>query len=269
MIQLIVAIAVGGALVAGEAGLKVRVGGAGGHMDERGPTTWLVEGKKVPVDKTYFQADGKDLTFVVEWRCDCRQSKPMSHEQALAVSRAVLWHAVEGGEVSRTAFTKLGSGRKPPNRIRGVISYEAAGKQEKVTVTVDKLDALFDWTWTIGDQSYRVFGPGYYFDSDARRLYFTVKWHARALCEQLEGITDERAARLAMPLLKEVAARKLFKYVPRVGRPDDDGPDLTAHEVDAIGVEIGCPDPTCAGAVDCPARGYRVSRTLTEIAGAR
>lgn len=269
MIQLIVAIAVGGALVAGEAGLKVRVGGAGGHTDERGPTTWLVEGKKVPVDRTYFQAEGKDLTFVVEWRCDCRQPKPMTQEQALALSRTVLWHAIEGGEVNRTTFTKLGVGNKLTNRIRAVVSYEAAGKPAKITVTVDKLDALFDWTWTIGGLSYRVFGPGYYFDSDARQLYFTVKWHDRALCDQLSDITDERAARLAMPLLKEVAARKLFKHVPRVGRPGDDAPDLTAHEVDAIGVEIGCPDPACAGAVDCPARGYRVSRTLKEIAGAR
>src|ERR1041385_3685412 len=138
MIQLIAAIAVGGAVVAGEGGLKVRVGGPGGHMDERGPTTWLVEGKKVPVAKTYFQAEGKDLTFVVEWRCDCRQPKPMSQEQALAVSRPVLWHAVEAGEVNRTAFTKCGSGRKLTNRISGVISYEAGGKQEKVTITIDK-----------------------------------------------------------------------------------------------------------------------------------
>jgi len=148
-----------------------------------------------------------------------------------------------------------------------MISYEVAGKPTKISVTVDKLDTLFDWTWTIGARSYRVFGPGYYFDVDARRLYFTVQWHDTKLCEQLVGITDDRAADLAMPLLKHMVARNVFKHVPRVGRPGD-GPDVSGQEVEAIGVELGCPDPTCAGAVDCPARGYRVSRTLAEIAAA-
>ena len=43
-----------------------------------------------------------------------------------------------------------------------------------------------------------------------------------------------------------------------LGRPHDD----------FVGVEIGCPDPACAGTISCPARGYRVARTLAEIAAA-
>jgi hypothetical protein len=101
---------------------------------------------------------------------------------------------------------------------------------------------------------------------DARRLYFTMKWHDRALCDPLTGITDERAANLAMPLLKHIASRKLFKHVPRVGPTASSSADINSQEVEAIGIEIGCPDPACAGAVDCPAKGYRVSRTLGQIA---
>lgn len=268
MIRLVIAFAVAGTLSAGEVGLKVKVGSASGRMDERGPNTWSVEGKKIQVDRTYYQADSKHLTFVVEWRCaECGARKQMDQEHALAVSRSVLWHAIESGEASRTAFTKLGAARTTTNQLRSVITYEVAGKPRTVSVTVEKLDTLFDWTWTIGGRSYRVFGPGYYFDQDARRLYFTVKWHDKALCEELAGITDERAGDMAMPLLKQIAARKLFKHIPRVFPPGDDA-DLKAQEVEAIGVEIGCPDPTCAGAVDCPARGYRVSRTLAEIGAA-
>jgi len=267
MNALLVAVAAAGALL-GDAGVKIRVGSGAGRMDERGPTVWQVDGKKIQVDRTYFQAEAKDLTFVVEWRCsDCRAAKELDQQQALALSRAVLWHAVESGEANRTTFHKVGTGRTPTKRLRSTITYEAGGKPKTISVTVDKLDTLFDWTWTIGTRSYRVFGPGYYYDLDARRLYFTVKWHDPALCEQLVGITDDRAAELAMPLLKQIVARKLFKYVPRVARPSDD-PDISGQEVAAVGVELGCPDPECAGAVDCPAKGYRVSRTLPEIAGA-
>jgi len=268
MIALVVALTAAGALASGDTGVKIRVGSAG-RMDERGPSVWQVDGKKIQVDRTYFQAEAKDLTFVVEWRCtEWRAPKEMDQEQALAQSRGVLWQAVESGEANRTVFTKVGTGRTPTNRMRSVITYEVAGKPKKTSVTVDNLETLFDWTWTIGARSYRVFGPGYYFDVDAGRLYFTVKWHDPKLCEQLVGITDDRAADLAMPLLKHIAARKLFKHIPRVGRPGD-GPDLGGKEVEAIGVELGCPEPSCAGSVDCPARGYRVSRSLAEIAATR
>jgi hypothetical protein len=268
MNALFLAVAAAGALLLGDAGVKIRVGSGAGRMDERGPTVWQVNGNKIHVDQTYFQAEAKDLTFVVEWRCaDCRAAKEMNEPQALAVSRAVLWHAIESGEANRTTFHRVGAGRTLTNRLRSTISYEVAGKPKTISLTVDKLDTLFDWTWTIGARPYHVSGPGYYFDLDARRLYFTVKWHDPALCEQLVGITDDRAADLAMPLLKHIVARKLFKYVPRVWRPSDD-PDVSGQEVGAVGVELGCPDPACAGAVDCPAKGYRVSRTLPEISSA-
>ena len=68
--------------------------------------------------RTYFQAEAKDLTFVVEWRCtDWRAPREMDQEQALALSRAVLWHAVESGEANRTTVTKVGTGpntHQPP-----------------------------------------------------------------------------------------------------------------------------------------------------------
>jgi hypothetical protein len=191
----------------------------------------------------------------------------MSQEEALAVARPVLWHAVESGEANRTAVTQVGGGRRQTNRLLAFMTYEVDGAPKQMTVSIDKLDALFDWTWVLGGRSYRVFGPGYYFDVDARRLYFTAKWHHRDLCSQLVGITDERAANLAMPILKHIASRKIFRFVPRVADPTVPT-EVGAYDVDAIGVEIGCPDPSCAGAVDCPAQGYRVSRTLDQIAGA-
>lgn len=98
---LLVAVAAAGFLLMGNAGVKIRVGGGAGRMDERGPTTWQVDGKKIQVDRTYFHVEAKDLTFVVEWLCaDCRAAKEMDQEQALALSRAVLWHAVETGEAN-------------------------------------------------------------------------------------------------------------------------------------------------------------------------
>jgi hypothetical protein len=245
--------------------LKVRVGTGPGHMDERGPTVWLVDGKKIHIDRTYFQAEGKELAFVVEWRCaECRPRKPISQEEALAVSRAVLWYAVESGEANRTVVSKVGSGKMRTTHLRSVIAYQVRGESQQTSVSINSLDSLFDWTWILGGRSYRVFGPGYYFDTDARQLYFTIKWHDRTLCDPLTGITDERAATLAMPLMKHIASRKLFKHVPRVG-PTDNNAEIDSQEVDAIGIEIGCPDPACAGAVDCPAKGYRVSRTLRQI----
>ena len=243
---------------------RVNVGKDAGNMDERGATVWIVDGKNIQIDRSYFQAQTeKNLMFVVEWTCsDCRFQRAMSQEEALVASRPVLWYAVESGEATRTAVTKLGSGRMQTNRLVSVIAYQIDGKPQQTTVSVDNLDPLFDWTWVLGDHSYRVFAPGYYFDQDARRLYFTVKWHDSKLCDELPGITDERAANLAMPILKQIVSRKLFQFVPRVGAP----PEVAVHEVDAVGVEIGCPEPTCAGAVNCPATGYRVSRTLAEIA---
>jgi hypothetical protein len=148
-----------------------------------------------------------------------------------------------------------------------VITYQVEGEPQQTTISVDKLDALFDWTWVLVGRSYRVFGPGYYFDVNAGRLYFTIKWHDSKLCDQLTGITDERAGNLAMPLLKQIVSRRLFHFIPRSGLPPDRA-DLATHEVDAVGVEFGCPEQACANAIDCPARGYRVSRTLAQIAAA-
>jgi len=70
-----------------------------------------------------------------------------------------------------------------------------------------------------------------------------------------------------MPVMKEIVLRKLFRFIPRSGVPIDRA-ELNTQELEAIGVEIGCPEPACAGAVDCPARGYRVSRTLAQIEAA-
>jgi len=237
-----------------------------GHMDERGPTFWVIDGRNVQIDRTYFRVEAKDrLAFVVEWTCsDCQLSKPMSQEEALAVSRPVLWFAVEKGETGRTAVTKFGSGRLLTKLLTSVVNYQVQDEKQQITISVDKLDALFDWTWVIGGKSYRIFGPGYYFDQLGQKWYFIIKWHDRALCDQLTGITEERAANLAMPLLKEIVSRKLFEFVPRVGI---DRRELVTH-VNFVGVEIGCPDPACAGTISCPARGYRVARTLAEIAAA-
>lgn len=58
---------------------------------------------------------------------------------------------------------------------------------------------LFDWTWVLGGKSYRIFGPGYYFDTFGGKLYFTVKWHDANLCDQLIDISEEHASELAMP----------------------------------------------------------------------
>ena len=244
---------------------KVRTNG---HMDERGPTVWLVDGKKIEVDATYFRVEAEELAFVVEWRCpDCRLPKPMSREEALARSRPVLWYAVENGEADRTTVAKLGSGRMPTKHLRSVLTYRLGDQSQRISVSVHELETLFDWTWTLGGRSYRVFGPGYYFDNDARRLYFTIKWHASSLCDPLRGITDERAASLAMPLLKHIASRKLFEHVPRIAAAGSQA-EIDSYQVDSIGIEIGCPDPACAGAIDCPAKGYRVARTLAEIAAA-
>jgi hypothetical protein len=259
---------VAGALSAGGTTVKVKVGHEARRMDERGPAVWLVDGKEVQVDRSYFEVDEGELTFAVEWRCpECRRSKPMTSEEALRASRSLLWYAVESGEATRTAVRKVGAGEMKTKHLRSVITYQVEGVFQQITVPVDKLDTLFEWTWVLEGRSYRVFGPGYYFDTDAQRLYFTVKWHDRALCDQLTDITDESAATLAMPLLKYVASRKPFKHIPRVG-PAEYASASDEHQVEAIGIEIGCPEPTCAGAVDCPAKGYRVSRTLAQIAAA-
>jgi hypothetical protein len=264
----VIGVLVAGALALGGATLKVKVGRDVGRMDERGPTTWLVEGRKVQVDRTYFQAEARELAFVVEWRCpECRSKKEMTPKEALAASRSVLWYAVESGEANRTTVTRVGSGEVMTKHLRSVITYDIEGVRQQSMAVVDKLDALFDWTWVLGGRSYHVFGPGYYFDSDAQRLYFTVTWHDRTLCEPLTAITDQRAANLVMPLLKHIASRKLFAHIPRVG-PTEHASEVGGHEVEAIGVEIGCPDPACAGASDCPAKGYRVSRSLAQIAAA-
>ena len=239
-----------------------------GRLDERGPTVWLVDGKKIQINRTYFRVQGESLAFAVEWTClDCAFQKTMSQEEALAVSRPVLWHAVESGEASRTAVAKLGSGRLQTNLLVSTVAYQVAAKPQQTTISVNKLDDLFDWTWVLGGRSYHLFRPGYYFDLDARKVYFTIKWHDIQLCEQIPAITDERARDLAMPVMKEIVLRKLFRFIPRSGVPIDRG-ELNTRELDAIGVEIGCPEPACAGAIDCPARGYRVSRTLAQIAAA-
>jgi len=238
------------------------------RLDERGPTVWFVDGKKVQIDRTYFRAQGERLAFAVEWTClDCGFDKTMSQGEALAVSRPVLWYAVESGESGRTAVTKLGSGRLQTNRLISIVAYQVAGKPEQTTISVDKLDDLFDWTWVLGGRSYHVFRPGYYFDLNTGRVYFTIKWHDTQLCDKIAGITDERARDLAMPVMKEIVLRKLFRFIPRSGVPIDRA-ELNTRELEAIGVEIGCPEPACAGAVDCPARGYRVSRTLAQIEAA-
>jgi hypothetical protein len=237
-------------------------------MDERGSTIWVIDGKSLQIDRTYFQAQGENLAFVVEWICsDCNFHKAMSKAEALAVARPVLWHAVESGEANRTAVTKLGSGRLQVKLLLSVVTYQVEGKPQQTTISVDEADVLYDWTWVVDGRSYRVFGPGYYFDVNARKLYFTIKWHDSKLCDQLADITDERAGNLAMPVLKQIVSHKLFHFIPRSGLPPDRA-DLATHEVDLLGVEIGCPEPACAGAIDCPARAYRVARTLAQIAAA-
>src|SRR5205823_523228 len=37
-----------------------------GRLDERGPTVWLVDGKKIQINRTYFRVQGESLAFAVE-----------------------------------------------------------------------------------------------------------------------------------------------------------------------------------------------------------
>jgi hypothetical protein len=72
-------------------------------MDVRGSMIWVIDGKSIQIDRTYFQAQGERLAFAVEWTCsDCSLHKAMSQAEALAVARPVLWHAVESGEAMRS-----------------------------------------------------------------------------------------------------------------------------------------------------------------------
>jgi hypothetical protein len=148
----------------------LRVGDEVGRVDERGAAKWLIEQKPYSIDKTYFQIRGqKDAAFVVEWTCaDCRRHAEVSQDEALALVRPVLWHAIELGE-DRRIVVRGASGPLKVSSIVGVTSYEIDGKRQQISTTITQLDALFDWTWPIAGRAYHVYKPGYYFDVKTNR----------------------------------------------------------------------------------------------------
>jgi len=233
-----------------------------GRMAERGRETWTVEGRPIAIDATYFQSDGSHLAFVVEWTCaDCAPKSKLTDPEAFDLARPVLWEAVVRKEPMRATIQKFGTGPLSVDRLVSAMSYRLGEKTERAGIVVDRLEALYDWTWHIDGKSDRVFQPGYYFDTSARELYLTIQWYDESLCSRYETLTEEIATSHTLPILREVAKRRLFEVVPRVGYP----PELSDVPVSAIGVGIACPEPSCAGQPGCRIRTYGTSRHLTEL----
>jgi hypothetical protein len=234
-----------------------------GRMAERGKETWTVEGNPVTIDRTYFQSDGSQLAFVTEWTCtECAPQKKLTDPEAFELARPVLWEAVVRKEPMRATVSKFGTGPLTVDRLVSAMSYRLGDAIEVAGIVVDRPEALYDWTWQIGDKTFRVFQPGYYFDTEAKQLYFTIQWHDEAVCSRYETLTQESATSYALPVMKEAARRRLFDSIPRVGNL----PDVSDMEIWAIGVGIACPEPSCAGQPGCPIRSYRTFRPLTELA---
>src|SRR5262245_31799218 len=139
-----------------------------------------------------------DLVFVIEWRCpECRFEAVMTREEALTAARPILIHAAATGEVTRLIVTRFGANDIDAKRIRSTMSHSREGKAIQTTAFVDHVEDLLQGVWLLGGHRYHVVGTGYYFDLDAKELYFILRWHDRALCGPLEDITDERAAAMA------------------------------------------------------------------------
>jgi hypothetical protein len=242
-------------------GCSVRCGSGGAVMDQRGAATWTVDGKPVQVDRTYFQASGDELAFVVEWTCPaCARATAMTQDEALVLSKPVLWHAIESGEVARTAV-KINGTAMLVTRMVAIVRYPQGSGQGETSVRATAA-SLADWTWTVADRSYHVVTPGYFVDGSGA-LYFTVAWLAPELCDAIAaGIDDVRAGTEAMPVMKEVVRRKLFETIKPPLAPGG-----ASRAVDRIGVAITCARD-CAPGAACDQRGYRVGRSLAEIAAA-
>ena len=228
-------------------------------MAERTDETWRMEdGATVQVARTYFTAAKDDVTFHIEWEVPAGQLPTSSSREAmLELARPVLRHAFAHGKMQGIEISSANGDRLPVKRIRA--EMRAAGTEQKRELIVSNVDELFVWNWTFDGRPYRIFGPGYYGDTNSGRMTFTMKWHDKALCPSIEGINDDTAFNIAEPVLRRAVAWRLWKVVPVV---EPDGISAPRENVDAVGLELGCPEENCVVGTPCKVRGYRVSRDV-------
>ena len=241
---------------------KVNVDSAMAPIDERGQATWTVDGAPVEILKTYFLNRPPNLWFAVEWTCsDCAPKQAYTQVEAYGLAQPVLWEAARRGEMGRTNVNKLGEGRVLVDRYLSVMHYSLGGGPETARLEIRQADGLLHWMWPVGDRNTEIHQPGYYFDTDDQRLYFTVSWYDPAVCGDFDSLDQESADRLTLPVMQEVLRRRLFDTLPRIGEI----PAAEGRPVESIGVAIACPDPSCVGRQGCPTRSWRTSRLISEL----
>lgn len=233
------------------------------RMDERTDQVWQLEDESsVKIARTYLTAADRAATFHIEWEVPLAQLPPASSREALLeVVRPVLRHAVSRRKLEAIEIKEFGVGRVPVMRVRAQI--QGSGTTEKRELVTTNMDELYVWNWSFDGRQHRIFGPGYYFDRDSGKVTFTMKWHDATLCQRLQQIDDDAAFALAEPVLRQAAARQLWRVVPLASAKGMSAPRET---VDNVGVELGCPDENCTSeTTSCRVRGYRVARPLDSL----
>ena len=111
-------------------------------------------------------------------------------------------------------------------------------------------------TWTIDGKAYHV--DSTYMLRVKEGLQFTIEWSCPECASRIDGISDEEAFRLARPLMRYAVAQGFHgrKHVQMNGR-----------QLQTWGIGVAITVHTGGGAVK-RARGYRVSRSLADIAAA-